>query len=444
MNKRLFLKLLALLGLDSVTRLWSQDTAVRSGLQNWAGNLRYSTDRLFRSESLQQVRQFVARQPRLKALGTRHCFNRIADSSDQLISLRSLNRPLQLDREKRTVTVEAGISYGQLSPWLTEKGYALHNLASLPHISVAGACATGTHGSGVNNGNLATAVSALELVTADGELLQLSPETHPDLFAGTVVHLGALGIVTKVTLDIEPTYDVQQYVYQHMPLSQAYDHFDAIMSCGYSVSLFTGWQEVDEVWIKVRSGSSFKPEQEFFGSRLARQNLHPIAELSAENCTEQLGVPGPWYERLPHFRMGFTPSSGEELQSEYFVGRGDAVEALQAIARLSHQIRPHLMVSELRTIAADQLWMSPCYDRPSLAIHFTWKQDWQAVSRLLPLIERELSPFAVRPHWGKLFTIDPTVLQSRYPKLPDFQRLVAQHDPQEKFRNPFLSTNLYG
>ncbi len=443
-SKRMFLKLLAWGAATPVARLWGQESANGQALRNWAGNLRYSTANLVRSKSLSQVRETVAQHARLKALGTRHCFNRIADSSQQLISLRSMNRPLELDEDKRTVTVEAGISYGQLCPWLTQQGYALHNLASLPHISVAGACATGTHGSGTNNGNLSTAVSAMELVTADGELLQLSRDTHPKVFPGAVVHLGALGIVTKVTLDVEPTFEVRQFVYQHMPMSEAYDHFDAIMSSGYSVSFFTGWKEMDEVWIKVRSDAAFTPDSEFYGSRLAQQNLHPIAELSAENCTEQLGNPGPWYERLPHFRMGFTPSSGEELQSEYFVPRRNAVEALQAIARLSDQIRPHLMISELRSVAADKLWMSPCYDRASLAIHFTWKQDWPAVSRLLPLIERELSPFAVRPHWGKLFTIEPSVLQSRYPRLGDFKRLVAAYDSEGKFRNQFLATNLYG
>ena len=229
-----------------------------------------------------------------------------------------------------------------------------------------------------------------------------------------------------------------------MPLSQAYENFDAIMSSGYSVSFFTGWKEMEEVWIKLREPSNFTPKSEFFGAKLAKKHLHPLAELSAENCTRQLGVPGPWYERLPHFRMGFTPSTGDELHAEYFVPLRNAVEALQAMARMSDQIRPHLFISELRTVAADKLWMSPCYDRASLAIHFTFKPDWKPVSRLLPKIERELAPFGARPHWGKLFTIEPTVLQSRYPRLPDFKQLVAKYDPKGKFRNEFLARNLYG
>jgi xylitol oxidase len=340
------------------------------------------------------------------------------------------------------------MSYGQLCPWLHEQGFALHNLASLPHISIAGACATATHGSGVTNGNLATAASALEIVTADGNVRRLSRAKDPATFNGCVVHLGALGALTQLTLDVQPAFDVRQDVYLDLPMTAVRDHFEAIVSAGYSVSLFTDWQKgrVNEVWIKRRlePGKTITAEREFYGAPAATTNVHPIVELSAENCTAQMGVPGPWYDRLPHFKMGFTPSSGKELQSEYFVARTHAVEAIQAVERLRDHVSPHLMITELRTIDGDELWMSTCYKRPSLAIHFTWKQDWAAVRQVLPMIERELAPFDVRPHWGKLFTIAPKTLQSRYERCEDFKRLVAEHDPKGKFRNAFLATNLYG
>jgi len=156
-----------------------------------------------------------------------------------------------------------------------------------------------------------------------------------------------------------------------------------------------------------------------------------------------MGVPGPWYERLPHFRMGFTPSSGKELQAEYFVPRHNAVEAILAIARMKKEIGPHLFISEIRTINADNLWMSPCYNQPSVAIHFTWKQDWPSVRKLLPKIEKELAPFNVKPHWGKLFTMSPATLQHRYAKLADFKKLLIDYDPQGKFRNEYLDKNIY-
>jgi xylitol oxidase len=340
------------------------------------------------------------------------------------------------------------MSYGQLCPTLDRQGFALHNLASLPHISIAGACATGTHGSGVRHGNLATAVAALEIVTAGGEVLKLSRDRDGGTFEGGVVNLGALGVVTKVTLDVQPTFLMRQDVYLDLPTAQVRDHFEDIASAGYSVSLFTDWQKgrMNEVWIKRRvdQGTTLAVRPDFYGATLATRNVHPIVELSPENCTEQMGVPGPWYERLPHFRMGFTPSSGKELQSEYFVPRRNAVEAILAVERLREHVSPHLMISELRTVDADRLWMSPCYNRASLAIHFTWKQDWESVRKVLPMIERELAPFEVRPHWGKLFTLAPAQLQARYEKCGDFKQLVKQHDPRGKFRNEFLAANLYG
>jgi xylitol oxidase len=231
-------------------------------------------------------------------------------------------------------------------------------------------------------------------------------------------------------------------------MQQLKDHFDKIVSGAYSVSLFTDWQSpfVNEVWVKskVLPGAPAEPISEYFGAPAATRNLHPIAALSAENCTEQMGVAGPWYERLPHFKMGFTPSSGVELQAEYFVPYRHAVEAIQAIARLGKLIGPQLMITEIRTIAADDLWMSPCYQQQSVTIHFTWKQNWDEVRKLLPVIEKELQPFGAKPHWGKLFTMSPALLKSRYKKLPAFLQLVKEYDPQGKFRNEFLERNIFG
>ena len=446
MNKRTFIRLFAAVIASPVISpllTW----ASQGKLHNWAGNLEYSTDRLYSADSLKQVRNYVGKQSKLKVLGTRHCFNNIADSTHQFLSLKSMDEVVALDSGARTVTVDGGMTYGQLCPYLHGKGFALHNLASLPHISIAGACSTATHGSGENNGNLATAVSALEIVTSAGEVVQLSRQQDGESFRGAVVGLGSLGVITKVTLDIQPTFMMRQYVYENLPLPAVKDHFEAIESSAYSVSLFTDWQKqrINEVWLKSREdqGQAFDATPEFFGAQRATRNLHPIAELSAENCTEQMGVLGPWYERLPHFRMGFTPSAGKELQSEYFVPRQHAVEAILAVERLRHQVGPYLMISEIRTVAADHLWLSPCFEQPCVAIHFTWKQDWPAVRKLLPVIEKELAPFKARPHWAKLFTITPTELKSIYKKMPAFVQLSEKYDPQGKFRNQFLDTNIF-
>jgi xylitol oxidase len=415
--------------------------------RNWAGNYTYSAARLHHPTTVEQVQELVIRSSKLRALGTRHSFNGIADSGEDLVSVAHLDRVIELDRARRTVTVEAGIRYGHLAEYLHREGYALHNLASLPHISVAGACATATHGSGDANGNLASAVAAMELVTANGKVISLSRGQHGEMFQGAVVGLGGLGVVTKLTLDIVPTFTMRQDVYENLPLAHLEDHFDDIVSSAYSVSLFTDWQsdQVNLVWLKrrVTDNAAMESPITFFDATLASTDRHPIATISAENCTPQMGIPGPWHERLPHFRMGYTPSSGEELQAEYFVPREHAVAALRAIARLREQLAPLLMISEVRTIAADTLWMSPCYRQACVAIHFTWNPNWPAVRKLLPLIEEQLAPFHARPHWGKLFTMPPAQLRSLYEKLPDFQYLLRSYDPQGKFRNAFLGTYIF-
>ena len=414
---------------------------------NWAENYQYQAKNLQQPKTVMEVQALVKKMDQQKALGSCHCFNNIADSPANQISTEHFNKVIAIDEKNHTVTLEAGARYGQFAQELDDQGYALHNLASLPHISVAGACATATHGSGTNNGNLATAVSALEMVTPDGELLTLSRDDDGEDFNGVVVGLGALGIVTKMTLDLQPTYSVRQDLFQDLPLEAIKDNFEAIMSSGYSVSLFTDWQDqvISQVWVKRKVEANTQSiGTDFYGAKAATQNLHPITRLSPENCTEQMGVAGPWYERLPHFKMGFTPSSGQELQSEYFIPRENAVDAILALEKKGELIYPQLMISEIRCIAADNFWMSPCYQRDCVAFHFTWKQNTPEVLQLLPMIEAELAPFKARPHWGKLFTLAPKVLHDRYEKLPDFLQLLKKYDPQGKFRNAYLDLNIYG
>jgi alditol oxidase len=446
MNKRTFLKLSSAMMTAPLLPSWVRAMADEK-LKNWAGNLNYATENLFSAKSPDEARDFIRKQAKLKVLGTRHCFNNIADSKNYFLSMREMLNA-HVDEGQRTVTLDSGMSYGQLAPQLEAKGYALHNLASLPHISVAGACSTATHGSGDKNGNLATAVTALELITASGDTVRLSNKKDGDKFRGAVVGLGGLGAITRLTLSMQPTFQVRQFVYENLPMDQWKQNFEAVESAAYSVSLFTDWAKssFNEVWLKQRVTSDSKADapKVFFGATLATKNLHPIAELSAENCTEQMGVPGPWYERLPHFKMGFTPSAGKELQSEYFVPRPHAIDAVLAIAKMHEQITPHLLISEIRTIAADELWMSPCHKQDCVTIHFTWKQDWESVQKLLPVIERELAPYDARPHWGKLFTTSPATLKKIYTRMPEFVALAQHYDPQGKFRNDFLNRNIFG
>ena len=446
MDKRDFLKTSGALLAGSMLSHLVADEQSGGARTNWSGNYQYHAERLDVPESVEEVQRIVKGRAKVKALGARHSFNNIADTSGDQISLQKFQQ-MELDAKSHTVTVGAGVKYGQVAPYLYEKGYALHNLASLPHISVVGACATGTHGSGSKNGNLSTAVRAMELITPQGEVVVLSADRDPEHFRGAVVGLGGLGMVTKITLAVQPAYDVRQVVYENLPFGELEHNLDEIFSSGYSVSLFTDWQNhrATQVWIKSRvdqvGTSAFKPE--FFGAKLATKKLHPLAGHSAENCTEQMGIPGPWYERLPHFRMNFTPSSGDELQSEYFVPRDKAYQAILAVEKLRDHVTPHLMITELRTIDADDLWMSPCYKRPAMTIHFTWKPEWTAVKAVLPMIEEQLLPFDARPHWAKLFTMTPSRLQSQYVKLPEYRALLQHYDPSGKARNEYLNHNIF-
>jgi xylitol oxidase len=414
-------------------------------VKNWAGNITYSASTVARPTTVDELAGIVADAAHVKPLGSRHCFNGIADTAGTHIQMGGMDGEPELDSSRGIVRVPGGTSYGRLARWLESRGYALHNLASLPHISVAGAVQTGTHGSGVGNGGLASAVKAIELVRATGQVDRLAAEAGEE-FRATVVGLGALGIVTSLELAVEPTFQVRQQVFEDLRWDVLLADFDAVASSGYSVSFFTDFcgDTIGQVWRKVRSvsGDAAGPS-EFFGARGATRPRHPLPEMSGANCTEQLDMPGPWLDRLPHFRHEFTPSNGDELQSEYLLPRRHAADALEAMRGLGARLRPLLYVSEIRTVAADDLWLSPGFEQDSVAIHLTWKPHQREVEALLPDLEGILAPFAARPHWGKLFATDPTALTALYPHLEQFRSLAAEHDPNGKFRNAWLEGTIF-
>jgi len=397
---------------------------------NWAGSYEYRARTIHEPDTVEQLQAIVAAAPRIRVLGSRHTFSDIADS-DELVSLARL--PADVTVDGTSVTVGGAVRYGELAPVLDEAGLALHNLASLPHIAVAGAVATATHGSGDRNGNLAAAVAALELVTASGEIITAARGDAD--FDGMVVNLGALGAVTRVSLDAEPIYEVRQRVFEGIGWPELLEHYDAVTATGYSVSVFTLWGDTSQVWVKSRDDGP----TELLGHPAATEDRHPIPGIDPVNCTAQRGVPGPWWDRLPHFRMGFTPSAGEELQSEFHVPRRHAAAAIEAVRALADRIQPILQVTEIRTIAADRLWLSPQYERDSVAIHFTWRRDPEAVERVLVDVEAALAPFDARPHWGKLFLHAPP-----HPRGDDFLALAARLDPDGKFHNDWFARHVIG
>ncbi len=403
---------------------------------NWAGNVVFSAARVHKPKSVDGLRRIVGRGRQIRALGCGHSFNGVADTTGELVLLDDLPNVFTIDRANSTVTVASGMSYTELAEALSREGFALSNMASIPDISVAGACATGTHGSGDAHRVLADSVAAMKLVDAGGDVVEFRRDLHEDSYLGSVVALGALGIVIQVTLDIEPAYEMSQQVIVGVPLEEIVDGLDDVFGAGYSVSAFTDWDgSLANVWVKRRVD---QPELKLRVGRQAPHPVHPVPGMSPDLCTDQMGVVGPWHERLAHFRPRATRGVGNELQSELFLPRHVAQRAISELREIGSLIAPVLLVSEIRTVRGDDLWLSPAYGRDSVTFHFTWTRNDSAVSAALAGIEDRLLPLDPRPHWGKLTTMTPRRVISSYERAPDFERLMIECDPTFKFRNDFV------
>ncbi|GAA3192273.1 FAD-binding protein [Actinocorallia longicatena] len=407
--------------------------------RNWAGNLRFGAAAIHRPESEAELGRIVAGARRVRALGSGHSFSPVADTTGDLVRLDGLPATVVVDADAGTATVAAGMRYAEVAEALQHAGWALPNLASLPHISVAGSVATGTHGSGDGLRSLSASVRSLRIVGPSGEARTVTRDADP-AFPGTVVALGALGVVTALTLDVEPSFEVEQRVRLDVPLAEIAADFDEVFGAAYSVSAFTGWADGNAaVWLKHRTG---RPAGGWAGGRAAPGPVHPVPGQPPEASTGQLGVPGPWHRRLPHFRPEFTPSAGDELQSEWLLPRERAAEAIAALRELGPLVAPVLHISEIRTVRGDDLWLSPAYGSDRVALHFTWHKDPGAVRPVLAAVESALTPLGGRPHWGKITGTPPAALAERYERFPAFARLVRESDPEGKFGNAFLDALL--
>jgi xylitol oxidase len=398
--------------------------------RNWARNLVYSAP-VQHPVSVEELQEAVAGARRVHALGTRHSFSTCADSDDLLVALDGIAPDLVVDAAAGTATVGSAIRLGDLGRLLEAEGFAIANLPSLPHISLGGAVATATHGSGDALGMLATLVRGLEVVGPGGALHRF---TGPDL-AGAVMSYGALGVVTRITVALEPAFGIRQDPFDAMPWQVLESHLDEIFASAYSVSLFTRWTG-DVRGGLVKSTDPAGWEGPFFGAPLTPRDP---ADIGTETKNTEVGTFGPSWDRLPHFRLAAVPSVGEELQSEYFVPRATAREALAALRDLGEAIDPALHVTELRTVAADDLWLSPAAGADVLAIGFTWRDAPDLVLPLLPRIEERLLPLGARPHWAKLFAARAADLQDRYTGWRDFAALRDRVDPDRVFGNAFLT-----
>ncbi len=408
-------------------------------MKNWSGNIEYRPAEIARPESISELQKVVADSRKVRAYGSGHSFNTLADTDGTLIAFSEFDKNIEIDSSKMLVRVPAGVRYGEVAPKLHANGFALRNMGSLPHITVVGATSTGTHGSGVGNKNLSGSIAEIELITATGDAITLDQSELP----AARVALGSIGIIHHLTLDIVPTYEVAQTVYFDLPFVQLISNLDAILSAGYSVSVLSMWGDefVDQVWVKSKIGTNpVLTQNEWFGAKLATRKSNPIREADSAAATEQFGLPGPWFERLPHFKLDFTPSFGEELQTEYFIDRKDAPAALNAIYKIREELSELIMVCEMRTVAQDENWLSEAYGRETFVFHFTWRPNIPAVEKLLLKIEASLEPFKARPHWGKVFTNNAFDFSSLYPKFNSFITYRGTYDPSRKFVNKLLET----
>lgn len=413
---------------------------------NWSGHLAYSATRFHQPTSLAQVRAIVRQADRVRVIGSRHCFNDIADTTGDLLWLGHLDVPVEIDAARRRAVIHAGMTYEALCPQLQAAGFALPNLASLKHITVIGAVATATHGSGNALGNLATAVAGIEFVNAAGETVELTRERDGDTFRGAVVNLGALGVVTRLTLNLEPAYLVQQDNYERLPFADVFAHFDEITAAGDSVSLFPTWQHdwVDTMWVKRRvpSLTPVRVPERIFGATLASAN--PAGQPPTDRTLTPFARPGVWHERLPHYELHDPAGLGNELQSEYFIPRRHAVAGIRAVLALREELAPILGLSEIRTIRADDLWLSSAYGEDAVGLHFNWQKKWSGIEPVLSVLEGALAPFGARPHLGKLFAMSAARLAEVYPRGRDFRDLARRLDPTGKFRNRFVERYVFG
>lgn len=404
-------------------------------LMNWSENFTFEATGVERPKTIAQLQDVVAAAPRAKAVGTRHCFTRIADSpGGVLVDTSGLDVGVTVDHDTMTATVPAGWSYSKIVAELEAQGVALPNLASLPHVSIAGATATGTHGSGDTNQVMAACMSGIELVDGEGELRTID-SGHPDLKALSV-GLGAFGIFTTLTVDVEPSYLVQGAYFRETSWQNLLDNLDDVMASAYSVNLHAAYSDtnVRGIWSKYRLEGSEPLDlpDELFGMTRVEGQLTP-----GKNTI--INEPGPWSERLAHFTPESAPSAeGDELQTEYFVDRKHGAAAINALRKMGADLDPHLHGTEIRTVASDDLWLSPCYRRETLSLGMTWRKHEPEVRALLPRMEEALAPFEARPHWAKLFAYDRSALLDQFEHLDATLTLAESYDPNGTFNNPYL------
>jgi xylitol oxidase len=411
-------------------------------VRNWSHTVSFSSSEVARPRDLDELRSVVAASERVRALGTRHSFNRVGDTVGTHVLLDAMPRHLVVSADRSEVTCDAATTHAELSTALAAHGLALPNLCSSPHLGVVGAVQTGAHGSGVDQPALAAHVTRLELVDGTGALRTVAAG-DPDLDAVSV-GLGAFGVVHRITQRVVPAFEMSQTVDLDLGWDALLPHLHEVAASAYSVSLFTRYDDrgATQVWRKHRLGDPEVLDLRDLGARPATETLHPLPASGAQDVTPQLGVPGPSHERLPHVHPDVCPRFGSEIQSEYLLDAARALEAIEALRGLADRLDPLLAIAEIRHVGADSAWLSPSGGRDSVALHFTWQRLPEELGELLPVVEAALLPLGARPHWGKAFACSPHDLRAAYPRIEEWGALVGAYDPERRFRNDLVDALL--
>ena len=423
--------------------------------QNWARTERVRPTTVEYPSTIEAVRRSVrsaaARGRPIKAVGTGHSFTGIAVAPGTLLEMTELSRLVSVDRDRQRARLLAGTRLHRIPALLAPYGLAMANLGDIDRQSISGAISTGTHGTGSRFGGIATQVVAATLVTAGGELLTVSEDENADLLPAVALGLGALGILVDVTIQCVPAF-VLEAVERPEPLdsvvddvvsrADAVDHFE-----------FYWFPHTDTALTKTNTrlpaGSPTKPLSA--ASRLVDDVL--VGNVVHQSvCSAGRAAPGlvPGINRLSAKVWGdrtfsdashrvFATSRGVRFREmEYAVPLDRLASAFRGVQRVidEHGWRIEFPI-EVRTAAADDLWLSTATGRPSgyLAVHRYWKTDH---TEYFAAVEEVMLAHEGRPHWGKLHTLDASALRARYPRFDDFTALRDRLDPDRAFRNPYL------
>jgi len=411
---------------------------------NWSRTHCFGATELRRPTSIGELQQSivaaVASGQGVRTIGSRHSFTDIADS-DVVVDLGALPEQFAVSPDRTSVTVSGAMTYARLASLLEPHQLAIANMASLPHLSIAGAISTATHGSGTTNGNLATAVLSLKIMTSAGELRHV--QRSDTQFSAAVVALGAMGAIVAIELAVEPAFDVEQAVHNRLSWSRLHPSLDEVFDAAYSVSVFTDWRDHVQLWTKRRVDQATLDHATLHDGVQASQPEHPVPGADASSCTNQQ-EPGLWSHRLPHFRSDEVPSVGAEVQSEFFVERALMGQAIERLRSIGDALEPVIMVSEIRTIGADNIWLSPQYQRDCAAFHFTWHHDVVAAHAAADLVTDTLAPLRPIPHWGKVFDPRRFDFDQLYPNLRSALACFQEWDPTSTFTNAWMRNTISG